>query len=197
MRVNIEDQKTATGEGGFHVGIQVWGKPRYRGYVSFTAPEPIAAGGTRQIDVSLYNGGSEWNPADGYRLAPVEGTGQTWSVARVPLSAAVPAGSSRSIQMSVTAPTALGSYPMGWRLTGGPAGRLDLTTPLHTVQVVTSRCAELADLIAGLDAELALLAEELRTASGEERKSLEREVRKAENKLAKAEKEARELNCPR
>ncbi|MET7701092.1 hypothetical protein [Streptomyces sp. NPDC005485] len=196
LRVNIDNQQSAKGEGGFYVQIEVWGAPRYRGSAGFEAPEPIGAGATRQITVFLANAGSEWNPADGYWLAPALGTGQTWSAAPIPLTGRVAPSGTTTVQVTVTAPAALGSYPMGWRLTGGPSGGLDVSTPLHTVQVVTNRCAELFDLIASLKQELEQPDKELENASGEDRKSLEREVKKAENKLDKATKESESLNCP-
>ncbi|MFF1713145.1 hypothetical protein [Streptomyces sp. NPDC058268] len=197
LRVNIDNQQSAQGEGGFYAQIEVWGPPRYQGSAYFQAPEPIGAGANRQITVFLSNLGSAWDPADGYWLAPAPGTGQTWSAAPIPLTVPVPASSSTTLQVLVTAPAALGSYPMGWRLTGGPSGRLDISSSLHTVQVVTNRCAELFNLIAGLNDELNLLGKELEHADGEDRRSLERQVRKAENKLRKATEEFDGLGCPR
>ncbi|MGY6025353.1 hypothetical protein [Streptomyces spinosirectus] len=195
LRVNIEDQRAAKGEGGFHVQVRAWGPPRYRGSITFTAAEPMPAGQSARVTVNVVNRGSAWNLADGYWVVPADAA-NIWSATRVSLGATVPPRGWATVEVPVTVPMTVGTHPMGWRLVGGPSGRLDIATPLRQVQVATPRCAELRELIRNLNEEITALEQEIVRASSEEARALERELKKAQNKMITAKREATRLGCP-
>lgn len=92
-------------------------------FVEQEVPTPVPAAAQVGANVTFRNTTTTtWTAAAGYALVPANGTGTTWSLSSVALPASVPPGTTVSIPIRLTAPTATGTYPLQVQMSVGGKG---------------------------------------------------------------------------
>jgi hypothetical protein len=105
-------------------------------FVEQQVPTPVPAGGRVSANVTFRNTTTTtWTPGAGYVLVGANGSSATWGVPSVALPAPVAPGATVSVRVPLTAPTALGTYPLQVQMSvdGKTFGQVSVAAPIVVV----------------------------------------------------------------